>query len=157
MQGRSLDAVKSLQGCMSEFTNLSEGKPCNVTKIAPFYHEMCKDILSEKKRIGGNWAVAQAVPTRELRDEIKKDLWPQCIFVTLSLSAETNMKRVEARHSDGDEAFKKSVCEWLNNMFAAYEPAQPDEENAINIEIGPDMSKDDVIKEILKKVEVFEK
>ena len=149
-----MEAVKSLQGCMSEFTNLSEGKPINSAKIKPFYHEMCKDILAEKNRIGGKWAVAQAVPTRELRDEIRKDLGPQCIFITLSLSAETNMKRVEARHSDGDEAFKKMICEWLNNMFKAYEPAQPDEENAINIVIGPEMSKDDVIKEILKRVEM---
>ena len=94
---------------MTEFTNLAEGKPFNTEKIAPFYHEMCKDILAEKKRIGGQWAVAQAVPTRKLRDQIRKDLGAECIFITLSLSAETNRKRVEARHSEGDETFKKMI------------------------------------------------
>ena len=47
--------------------------------------------------------------------------------------------------------------EMLNNMFKMYEPAEEDEENAINIVIGPEMSKDDVVKEILNKVQAFEK
>ena len=140
---------------MTEFTNMAEGKEFDPEKLAPFYHEMCKDILAEKKRIGGRWAVAQAVPTRQLRDQIRKDLGSQCIFITLSLSAETNRKRVEARHSEGDETFKKMIIEMLNNMFKMYEPAQEGEENAINVVIGPDMSKDDVVKEILKKVQDF--
>ena len=88
---------------------MAEGKEFIPEKLAPFYHEMCKDILAEKKRIGGRWAVAQAVPTRQLRDQIRKDLGSQCIFITLSLSAETNRKRVEARHSEGDETFKKMI------------------------------------------------
>ena len=45
----------------------------------------------------------------------------------------------------------------LNNMFKMYEPAEEDEENAINVVIGPEMSKDDVVKEILSKVQAFEK
>ena len=47
--------------------------------------------------------------------------------------------------------------EMLNNMFKMYEPAEEDEENAINVVIGPEMSKDDVVKEILNKVQAFEK
>ena len=45
----------------------------------------------------------------------------------------------------------------LNNMFKMYEPAEEDEENAINVVIGPEMSKDDVVKEILNKVQAYEK
>ena len=50
-----------------------------------------------------------------------------------------------------------SILEMLNNMFKMYEPAEEDEENAINVVIGPEMSKDDVVKEILNKVQAFEK
>ena len=65
---------------------------------------MAKNVRQEKDRISGNWVVAQAVPTREMRDCIKEILGPEAIFVTLTLSEEPQKERVKARHSVGDEA-----------------------------------------------------
>ena len=35
-----------------------------------YYTLMCEDIQREKERIGGDWAVAQCVMTRDMRDLI---------------------------------------------------------------------------------------
>ena len=52
--------VEILGGKEFEFENLKE-----------FYGCMCDDILSERKRIGGDWAVAGVAFTREVRDFIR--------------------------------------------------------------------------------------
>ena len=117
--------------------------------------EMAKDILREKNRIGGSWAVAQAVPKQSMRDTIRKVLGDQCIFVILSLSSDTNAKRIGVRHAEMDEASKKAVQETMNNMHQLYEVAGENEENAVNVEIGPDMDKYQVAKEILRKVQKY--
>ena len=62
------------------------------------------------------WAVAQAVPKQSMRDTIRKVLGDQCIFVILSLSADTNAKRIGVRHAEMDEASKKAVQDAMNNM-----------------------------------------
>ena len=51
---------------------------------------MALDILAQKKRIGGTWAVAMAVTNRRMRDNIREVLGNQVIFVTLTLSEEAN-------------------------------------------------------------------
>ena len=39
-----------------------------------FYHELAKDVKKQWKRLGGKWAVCQAVFTRKLRDQIREDM-----------------------------------------------------------------------------------
>ena len=125
--------------------------------MGAWYEEMAKDILKEKNKIGGTWAVAQAVPTKAMRDKIRNILGDQCIFVTLNLTAETNSKRVEARHGGEsmDPAMKQMIMDMLNKMYDIFEIAQPDEDNAVNVDIAPDMGKEEVAKEILSKVQKF--
>ena len=41
----------------------------NWEKTKPFYGNMAKDIGYQKKRIGGNLIVAQAVTSRDMRNE----------------------------------------------------------------------------------------
>ena len=46
-----------------------EAFPSEIMK--EFYTAMCNDILSERKRIGGDWAIAAVTMTREMRDHIR--------------------------------------------------------------------------------------
>ena len=39
-----------------------------------FYEYMADSIGNERKRIGGDWVIAQAVPTRNMRDVIRQQL-----------------------------------------------------------------------------------
>ena len=68
--------------------------------VKPFMELMAKDIQTQKKRMGGNFAVAHAVTSQDMRDLIRSIL-PDCIFITLTLTPETQAKRVKERQGDG--------------------------------------------------------
>ena len=153
--GRPRKTMETLLRGLLEFPKFAEGQEFDLDVVNAWYTEMAKDILREKNKIGGSWAVAQAVPKQSMRDIIRKVLGDQCVFVILSLSAETNAKRINTRHAYMDEASKESLQEWMNNMYQLYELAGADEENAVNVEIGTDMDKYQVAQAILQKVQKY--
>ena len=90
-----------------DYMALAEGREFNKESITGFYTKMAEHIKQEKQRIGGsNWAVAQAVPFQWLRQHIKEIIGPDCIFVVMSMTEETQASRVEKRHADLDEGMK---------------------------------------------------
>ena len=111
------------------------------------YKEMSQYIKEERKRIGGDWAVAQAVPNRAMRDEIKKIL-PDVTFVTLTIKEEDLRARLEKRH--GEE--QSDINEMMISMQKYYEPATADEVNAFNIDLETSMTPEDVVQIILNKL-----
>ena len=152
--GLSKEALMAVFKGVDELPKFAEGK-CDPEVMKGWYTEMAKDILKEKKKIGGSWAVAQAISSREFRDVIRKILGDQCIFVILKLSEETNAARLESRHADMDEDTKKTMVDMLNGMHKMYEPAGEDEDSAVDVEIGPDMDRAAVVKAVLEKVQKY--
>jgi len=112
-----------------------------------FYSCMCADILRERKRIGGDWAIATVAFTRALRDHIRSVLGPDLIFVILSMDEEEVRKRVTARHHGEEQA--SELMEPINKLC---EPIGDDEENAVSIRVTTDMTKEDVLQKILDLV-----
>ena len=55
---------------------------------------IAKDVDVQKKRIGGNFAVAHAVNNQEMRECIRQ-IVPDVIFITLTLTKETQRKRIK--------------------------------------------------------------
>ena len=53
------------------FMELFSGKKFDIEDYREFYTIMCDDILRERKRIGGDWAVAGMAFTRSMRDHIR--------------------------------------------------------------------------------------
>ena len=74
------------------------------------------------------------------------------MFITLSLSAEAQNQRLNARYQNLPEASKKAAIEFLMKTYNHFEPALEGEDNAINIEIEPTMTREDVVDLILQKV-----
>ena len=112
-----------------------------------FYKDMAQYVKEERNRIGGDWAVAQAVPTRALRDEIKKIL-PDVTFVTLTIKEDALRKRIENRH--GEE--QGDILDWMMSIHKCYEPAEDDEPNAFNIDLETSMTPEDVVEIICNKL-----
>ena len=112
-----------------------------------FCQEMAQYVKAERARIGGDWAVAQAVPTRRLREEIKKIL-PDVIFVTLTITEDHLKKRLEGRH--GEE--QSDLNEHMMSIHKCYESAEKSETNAFDIELNPTMTPDDVVDTVLSKI-----
>ena len=106
---------------------------------------MSKDIDTQRKRIGGDFVIANAVTSREMRDHIRITL-PDCVFITLTLTKENQLKRVTARHGEqgGD------MLEMFNAMFKFYEGPGDGEKNTYNIDISENMTPNDVMNKVLE-------
>lgn len=112
-----------------------------------FYGLMCEDIKKERKRIGGDWAIAAVTFKRETRDFIRSRLGPDLVFVVLNMEEKEAKKRVLARHS-GDERALKMMME-VNKIC---DPVAEDEENAVSVAVTDDMTREDVVNKILEMV-----
>ena len=67
----SKERAAMLKRVNSEWGPLMKGEEYNKELIMEFYIEMARDILRQRERIGGDWAVANVVYSREIRDKIR--------------------------------------------------------------------------------------
>ena len=148
LAGVPQDRVDAINNGIKDFMAMVRGESYRKESVENFYSGLCKDIKKERKRLGGNWAVAQAVPLRSLRDHIKKELDNDVIFVVLNMSREDQMKRVKQRHGEGQE----SINDWLIKIYDLFEPLAEGEENAIGVDVTSEMTREDVVQKILEKL-----
>ena len=131
---------------------------------------IAEDVDVQKKRIGGNFAVAHAVNNQEMRECIRQ-IVPDVIFITLTLTKETQRKRIKVnlmwghfflltvlkiadfctfqiqdRH--GEQA--EEVIKMLTSLFDIYEPPGENERNTYNVEITDEMTPNDVLEKVQK-------
>ena len=151
LKGVSQDRIDSVARGVKDFMAMIEGKEFDQRNLKGLYSALCKDITNERNRIGGDWVVVHAVPTRELRDYIRKELGPDLIFVVLNMAKGQQTERIKARHGDGN----KALVDLLVNTYNVFEPATMDEENSIDLTITNDMSREDVVEKILEMVKYY--
>ena len=63
-----------------------------------FYESLALDIGREKKRIGGDFAIATVILKKEAREHLRKILGSDLIIVILNMSMEERRERVLIRH-----------------------------------------------------------
>ena len=114
-------------------------------KCKPFYTYLAKNIGIQKARIGGNFAVAHEVTTKDMRSHIRTIL-TEVIFITLSLTKETQGKRITERHGDVAE----EIVILMGKHFDMYEKPVEDEKNTYNIDITEDMTPKHVLAKVLE-------
>ena len=76
-QGISVEAIKALETGFTSFMELMRpggNKEILLPLMVPMYGEMAKDIKKQWKRLGGNFAVSQAIITQEHREQIRKEM-----------------------------------------------------------------------------------
>jgi len=148
LKGEGLAERKKICAKLFEFfKDIIEGKEGDKENMKPFYEEVCNDILRERKRIGGDWAIAAVVMTRELRDFIRERLGPDLVFVVLSMDAEDMKKRVRERHH-GDE----SAVEMMAPFHRIFEPVDKDEKKVLDILVNSNMTREDLVQKVLESV-----
>jgi len=114
------------------------------------YKYMAECLKYERQRIGGDWVVAQAVPSRNMREVIRKVLGNDLIFIILSLKRETTLERLIKRHGDG--AVAKTMTDVYMGFEEFYELKGENEENTFEITITKDMNPNIVAEKILEIV-----
>ena len=150
LKGVPQERIDDVAEGMKDFIGITEGKDYDLERLCKFYYWMSKDIMNEQKRIGGDWAVAQAVPTREVRDRIRSIMGPNLIFIVLHMSKEDQASRIKERHGE-----EEGLINMLTKMYDIYEIAADDEPNAINVVIDKEMTRNDVVEKILHLVKCY--
>lgn len=111
----------------------------------PFLKLMCREVEIQRKRLGGDFAVAYLVQTRKSRD-LCRALCPNLVFITMTMTEECQRKRLEGRFG-GQE-----IPPFLIRLFEESEHAGDDEENAYNIMITEEMTRQDVLNKVLEHI-----
>jgi len=150
LKGIPQERLDAVAGGMKDFLSLIEGEDYDLKPIENFYSAMCKDIVKERKRMGGDWVVAQAVPFRSLRDMMKQQLGPDLVFIVLNMSKEDQEMRVKMRHGEDENA--EELTKKMTKMFSVYEPVADDEKNAINVHVTKEMTRQEVAQNIHKLI-----
>ena len=115
-------------------------------KLEEFYSFLSENILQERKRVGGDWVVAQAVPTRKLRDLIQAKLGYDLQFEVLKLDKDHQEERLQPRTVTFGKKFGKSL------MRKKYEAADDDEENSFELKITREIELDAVVQKIMARL-----
>lgn len=123
---------------MKEWSKFKKGEDYN---LEDFYTLLCENIVKERQRVGGDWVVAQAVPTRKLRELVRSLLGQELVFVVLDLDEDLLQKKLKPRLGSYD----------IKYFDMKYEPAQLDEDNTVDLKITPDIELDIVVSSILEK------
>jgi len=143
LKGVSKERKEAVKNAGKEWMKVVNGEDFNLDDL---YSNMCEDILRERNRVGGDWVVAQAVPTRHLRDLIKSKLGPELLFVVLNLDEDHHRERLGPR----TQQFSEEIVDvWMKIKF---EPGEDDEENVFDLKITREMKLDDVVGEIMRKI-----
>ena len=148
-QGISREWLSALKDMKEVFEPLMTGQASgdiDMSKMKPFYKNMSDDVRAQKNRIGGTFAIAQAVTSRELRDHIRTVL-PECIFIVLTLTKESQLKRIKQRH--GQES-SEAIINMMSNIYDLYELPGEGEENTFNVEITDELTPNDVLQKVME-------
>merc|ERR1712179_332308 len=112
--------------------------------IEPMYVAMCDDIVRERARLGGDWAIATVLDSRSIRDFVRARLGPELEIVVLEMTLEEQMARIRGRHDGSEDA-----VDMMKAFYDFCKPAEAGEPNTLRIRVTPDMTPQDVIKRIL--------
>lgn len=145
--------VEALQSVVEVTKAKIEGRFQDVDKLdIPCLTAMARNIQRQKQRIGGTWAVAQLIMTRKQRDELKRQLGPELVFLVLNMTEECQAKRLDQRYG-ADYPGLDFIKAKARELHASYQLAGEDEANAFNVEIGAEMTPEDVLNNVLEVIE----
>ena len=146
MSKECMDCISQLGEIFQEIQQKLEFTQEHMEKLQPFLDLLAKDIIHQRKRLGGNMVIAQAINSQKQRERMRNLIGPDLVFIVLGMSKECQKKRVIARHG---EDFPETFMELLIKAADLYEPAGAEEENAFNVVITEDDSRDDVLQKIV--------
>ena len=153
LKGSGMEERKKVtQDCHTIWRDLMAGKDYDKELFRKYYQALTGDIKKEKKRIGGDWAIAHVLLTRELRDNMREWLGQDLIIVILTMSSEDRRERVLLRHEGSTEA-----ADMMDAFEKLMEPLGEDEPNTIEVKVTSDMTREEVVARISEEVKHLKK
>ena len=148
-QGITQENEDRVQDVNEFYMKMSEKQELDEEQGGRAYRYMSECVGYERKRIGGDWAVAQAVPTRRLRDVIRKNLGnDKVVFLLIGLDTEATRKRLNKRHGESEEGLV--MTDFLMKVNSFYELKAADEENTYDVIVTNEMTPNDVVQKMME-------
>jgi len=141
-----------VQSSQNIWADLMAGKEYDKELLNKYYQLMAGDISSEKKRIGGNWAIAHVLLTREIRENMRRWLGGDLVIVILTMSSEDRRERILQRHEGSTDA-----ADLMDTFEKIMEPIGEGEENTIQVNVTASMTREDVVERISQCIEKLER
>lgn len=139
-----IEAIKEAKPVTeSHCQGVTEGLDWSITRN--YYNWVAKLMLKQRKRIGGDFVIALAIHSKEIRDYIR-EIIPDCKFFKLTLSEENTKKRILSRHGDSGQ----EIMDFLVSLHKTYDVPGEDEENSFNIEVDENTTVQDVAEKVLE-------
>jgi len=149
LKGPGMEERQSVvKKCQNVWRDLMAGNDYDKELMMEFYRHMAGDIVSEKRRIGGNFAIAHCLFTAEVRAAVRKCLGADLVIILLTMSSADRRERVLARH--GDDVDAADLMDHFENLM---EGVQEHEPNTIELKVDSTMTKDEVVTKIFEKIE----
>jgi len=128
--------------------NLMQGKEYDKEPLLEYYRLMAADIASEKKRIGGDFAIAHVLLTADIRAEMRAQLGADLIIIVLTMSSADRRERILERHQGDTQS-----ADMFDHFEKIMEGVQENEPNTIELRVDSAMTRDEVVAEIIQRVE----
>ena len=158
VKGLSSQDIKTSQEAFRTLVQgMTKGKVTKQESMFPWFKLMAKDIASEKKKIGGDWVISSDyVPTRKFRDVIKKEC--NATFVVFTTSVTHYKERISTAQNEYKVDHLRDLhtffLQWSLSVHGFYEPVQPDEKDAYELVINPEMQEDDLVQKVIHFINV---
>ena len=153
LKGPGMQERKEMvQSSRKVWADLMAGKEYDKEQLNKYYQLMAGDISSEKKRIGGNWAIAHVLLTREIRENMRRWLGGDLVIVILTMSSEDRRERILQRHEGSTDA-----ADLMDTFEKIMEPIGEGEENTIQVNVTASMTREDVVERISQRIEKLER
>jgi len=148
VKGKGMEERRSLGRKYQEaLVNLMQGKEYDKETLLEYYSLMAADIASEKKRIGGDFAVAHCLITADIRAAVRQHLGPDLIIIVLTMPTADIRERILARHQ-GDV----KTADLFDHCEKFLEGVQENEPNTFEMRVDSAMTRDEVIDKIIEKL-----
>jgi len=149
LRGQGAEERKAvLKKVQAHWGSMMQGKDYCKEALREYYSLMAEDIAKEKKRIGGDFAIAHVLLTVDFRALMRKLLGPDLIIIVLTMSSEDRWQRLIERQPGVEPS-----TEVLDQFEKIMEEVENNEQNTIEIRVESAMTKDGVVAEIMQRVE----
>merc|ERR1719427_995517 len=129
------------------FGDILAGKDYNKEQLLEYYGHMASDIAREKRRIGGDWAIAHVLVSADVRAFMREKLGSDLIIVVLTMSSSDRRHRILSRHK-GDT----NSADIMDQFEKVMEGVKENEPNTIELRVNSSMTRDEVVTKIFQKV-----
>ena len=127
--------------------DLMSGGEYDKAVLREFHRELALDIAREKKRIGGDFAVASFLLTRDVREAVREVLGTELTIVSLAMPKEDKMARLRERH-EGDTS-SVDIMELVESLM---EPVKEEEPGSLLVEISGSMTREQVVNTVRRSL-----